>query len=93
MAAPWPLARSYGADMQIKAEIVIEIEAADFIEAADHQRLVQDIHRTVQASYPQAALHLRERRERPKSNTGKPPVLPASRRHELRREAPVYEEL
>ncbi len=78
--------------MQIKAEITIDIEAADFIEAAEHQRQVQDLHRAVRSAYPQAALHLRERRERPKSNSGKPPALPPSRRTGLMREAPVYED-
>lgn len=50
--------------MKIRAEIIIELNADDFIAAAEHQRRIQDLHAGVAATYPDAVLHLRERRER-----------------------------
>lgn len=50
--------------MKLRAEIVIEIEADDFVVAADHQRRVEAILGQVREDYPQAAMMLRERKER-----------------------------
>jgi hypothetical protein len=51
-------------EMKIRAEIIIELNAADFIDAAEHQRRIEELHGAVAAAYPDAVLHLRERRER-----------------------------
>jgi hypothetical protein len=44
--------------------ITIDIEAKDFVEAADHQRKLEEMVRAVKREYESAALLLRERRER-----------------------------
>jgi hypothetical protein len=48
--------------MNIRAEITIDLHADDFIVAADHQRKIEELHLAIAGVYPQAALHLRERR-------------------------------
>lgn len=50
--------------MRLRAHIMIDIEAPDFVAAATHQRAVEDVLKQVQDLYPQAALELRERRQR-----------------------------
>ncbi len=50
--------------MRIRAQITIDIEAQDFVEAADHQKRLETIVNAVRADYAQAELALRERRER-----------------------------
>ena len=50
--------------MRLRAEIVIDIEAPDFVVAAEHQRRVETLHAAVREAYPQAAMVLRERKER-----------------------------
>lgn len=50
--------------MRLRAAITIDIEAADFVEAATHQRRLQALFDQVAAAYPAAEFQLRERRER-----------------------------
>lgn len=50
--------------MRLRAEITIEIDADDFVVAADHQRRVESLLNQVREAYPQAGLLLRERKER-----------------------------
>jgi hypothetical protein len=50
--------------MKLRAEIVIEIDAADYIAAADHQRSVQAIFNEVRTRYGGASLAFRQLRER-----------------------------
>ena len=50
--------------MRLRAHILIDIDASDFVAAATHQRAVEDVLKQVQDLYPQAQLELRERRER-----------------------------
>jgi len=50
--------------MRLRAEIVIEIEAGDFVVAAEHQRRLETLHAAVREAYPQAHMTLRERKER-----------------------------
>ena len=50
--------------MRLRAHITIDIDANDFIAAADHQRAVQAMLDQVQDLYPQAKLEFRERRDR-----------------------------
>jgi hypothetical protein len=62
-AAPCP------APMRLKISISIEIEAADFVEAAAHQRRLQEYLERAQATYPEMDLHFWERRRRLRSKT------------------------
>lgn len=48
--------------MKLRALITIDVEAVDFVEAADHQRRIQELMEALQASYPAADLTFRERR-------------------------------
>lgn len=50
--------------LKLRAEIIIEIDAEDFVVAADHQRCIEGILREVKENYPQASLIFRERKER-----------------------------
>ena len=50
--------------MRLRAHITIDIDANDFIAAADHQRAVQSMLDQVRDLYPQAQLEFRERRDR-----------------------------
>jgi hypothetical protein len=56
--------------MKLRAEICIEIDAEDYIAAADHQRSVEQLFGDVKAKYSQASLAIRQMRERhtPKSS-------------------------
>lgn len=48
--------------MRVRATITIDIEAADFIEAAAHQRQCETLLGEVRRLYPPAVLEVRERR-------------------------------
>lgn len=50
--------------MRLRAQITIDIDATDFVEAADHQRRLEEMVRRIREEYEHAALLLRERRER-----------------------------
>lgn len=50
--------------MRLRAEIVIDMEAADFNEAADHQRRIDEVLEAVRTFYDGARLEFRQRRER-----------------------------
>lgn len=50
--------------MKLRAEISIELEAADFVGAAEHQRRIEELHNQVRQTYPAAVMVLRERKER-----------------------------
>lgn len=50
--------------MRLRAQITIDIDAQDFVEAADHQRRLEEMVRRIKEEYEHAALLLRERRER-----------------------------
>jgi hypothetical protein len=60
--------------MRIRAQITIDIEAQDFVDAADHQRRLETILSAVRADYHQAELSLRERRERAPGRSVPPQV-------------------
>jgi hypothetical protein len=65
--------------MKLRAEICIEIEADDYIAAADHQRSVETLFGNVKAKYGQASLAIRQLRERQA-----PAPAPRARRQEPR---------
>ena len=50
--------------MRLRAHSTIDIDAADFVSAAEHQRRVEQRLALVREDYAQANLELRERRER-----------------------------
>ncbi len=54
-------------DMSIvlRAQITIDLDAEDFVGAADHQRRIEDLMQSVKRVYREAQLEFRERRPRP----------------------------
>lgn len=48
--------------MRLKATITIDIDAADFVEAAGHQRRIEALLTDMREAYPAAGLDFRERR-------------------------------
>jgi hypothetical protein len=63
--------------LKLRIDISVEIEAADFIEAAGHQGAFQLHMDALQVEYPQAAMTIRERRG--------PRMTPVKRSEKLRR--------
>ena len=50
--------------MRLRAEIVIDIDANDFADAAEHQERVHRVFEAVRQTYDHARLEFRQRRER-----------------------------
>jgi hypothetical protein len=50
--------------MKLCGQISVELNVGDYVEAADHQKRLEDILRQVRTAYPDATLSMRERRER-----------------------------
>ncbi|HEX5262865.1 MAG TPA: hypothetical protein VFW13_05025 [Phenylobacterium sp.] len=50
--------------MKLCGQISVELNVGDYIEAADHQKRLEDILKLVRAAYPDATLAMRERRQR-----------------------------
>jgi hypothetical protein len=50
--------------MRLQAQIFLNIDASDFMEAAKHQSCLEKYLRDIQARYPDARLSIRERRQR-----------------------------
>ena len=50
--------------MRLRAQILVDIDAGDYVEAAEHQNLLQQYLKELQVRYPDASLTMRERRER-----------------------------
>jgi hypothetical protein len=67
--------------LKLRTEISIEIEAADFIEAAEHQRRLQVFMNNLRGEYPAAEMVIRERRG--------PRLKPVRRSERLRRSQTV----
>lgn len=55
--------------MRLRAQILIDIEAADFADAAAHQKRVEQVFAEVRGEYDQAKLEFRQRRQRPHRQT------------------------
>lgn len=51
--------------MKLRAQFVVEVEADDYVAAAEHQRRFQDILADLKKHYAQTCLDFRERRTRP----------------------------
>ena len=50
--------------MKLCGQISVELSVGDYIEAADHQKRLEDILKLVRDAYPCATLAMRERRQR-----------------------------
>lgn len=50
--------------MKLCGQISVELTVDDYVEAAEHQRRLQEILRQVRDAYPGATLAMRERRRR-----------------------------
>ncbi len=50
--------------MKLRAQIMIEVEAEDFLAAANHERAIQGIFRNLQNDYSSAQLEFREVRNK-----------------------------
>jgi hypothetical protein len=50
--------------MRLRAQIVVDIDADDYVEAAAHQNALKSYLEEIQARYPNAEMTMRERRER-----------------------------
>jgi hypothetical protein len=50
--------------MRLRAQIVVDIDADDYVEAAAHQSALQRYLEEIQQRYPNATMAMRERRER-----------------------------
>lgn len=50
--------------MKLWGQISVELNVGDYVEAADHQKRLEEILRLVRDSYPEAQLAMRERRQR-----------------------------
>jgi len=48
--------------MRLRAHITIDIDAADYLEAAEHQRKIETCLSSVKTDYPEAEVTVRERR-------------------------------
>jgi hypothetical protein len=63
--------------MKLCGQISVELTVGDYIEAADHQKRLQEILKRVREVYPEATLGMRERRVRkpmdlPRAAPGRP---------------------
>ncbi len=55
--------------MRLRAQITLEFDAADYVDAAEHQRLLEQHLGQINQNYPNARLAIRERRERDSDRT------------------------
>jgi hypothetical protein len=76
-------ARGVKLTLKLRVDISIEIEAADFIEAAGHQAAFQRHLSELHAEYPQAVMTIRERRG--------PRLTPVKRSEKLRRSGVLHQ--
>ncbi len=60
--------------MRLRAQIIVEITADDYIEAAEHQKNLGTVLDAVRERYPDAKLVMRERRERSRPEEVAPPT-------------------
>ena len=78
--------------LKLRIQFTVDIEAGDFVEAAEHQRILQAFEAKLLKDYPQAAMKIKERRhprlapKKPSPPLGRgPSIMPYARR---RRAAP-----
>lgn len=59
--------------MRLRAQILVDISADDFVQAADHQKQLGDFLEQLRERYPGATMSIRERRERKPDTVLQPP--------------------
>ncbi|MCR5880295.1 hypothetical protein [Phenylobacterium sp. J367] len=64
--------------MKLSGQISVELNVADYVEAADHQQRLERILERIRDIYPDATLAMRERRQ-PKAGPVSPPPQSVSR--------------
>jgi hypothetical protein len=64
--------------MKLCGQISVELTVGDYIEAADHQKRLEDILKLVRDAYPEATLAMRERRQRKAGPLVRAPRAPAT---------------
>jgi hypothetical protein len=64
--------------MKLCGQISVELSVDDYVEAADHQRRLEEILKLVRDSYPEATLAMRERRLRKAMALPRAPVRPVA---------------
>ena len=64
--------------MKLCGQISVELSVGDYIEAADHQKRLEDILRLVRDAYPAATLAMRERRQRKAAPVARAPTVPGA---------------
>lgn len=64
--------------MKLCGQISVELNVGDYVEAADHQKRLEEILRLVRAAYPEATLAMRERRQRKAMPLARAPARAAS---------------
>jgi len=62
--------------MRLKATFTIELEASDFIEAAGHQRVLEEKLAALRETFPRSQLKIVNGRERRSERTSPRPVNP-----------------
>ena len=50
--------------MKLRAELFVDIMADDYVDAANHQKAIEDCLAPLRAKYPEATFSMRERRDR-----------------------------
>jgi len=58
--------------LRLRAEITIDLDAADFLEAAEHQRRIEELIEAVRSEYGQAQFAFRPRRGPREKKSAKP---------------------
>lgn len=53
-----------GNSMELRAQIIVDISASDFVQAADHQSRLTGFVQELKTHYPEVQLVIRERRDR-----------------------------
>lgn len=51
-------------DMRLRAQILLDIDADDYVDAAKHQSCLEKYVRDIQTRYPDACFSIKERRQR-----------------------------
>lgn len=67
--------------LRLRAEITIDLDAADFLEAAEHQRRIEELIESVRREYSQASFAFRPRRGPRNKKAESPAQRPAEIKH------------
>jgi hypothetical protein len=79
--------------MRLRAEIVVDMEAEDYIAAAEHQSRLRALFNDLKAAYSQASLEFRQLRAHAQpAGAARPQRQPGERRRYLDENVSVYED-